>query len=106
MARSEDRAKSRRWADLLSERQKSGESVTAFCRRRGLPVHQYYWWQRKLRQHAADEASSASFVPVRVSLASPAIEVVHPGGCVVRVVGGADVQALRSVLAALDRAEA
>ena len=33
------------------------------------------------------------------------IEVLHPGGCVVRVVAGADVQALRNVFAALDRGE-
>jgi hypothetical protein len=72
-------------------------------------VHQSCWWQRKLLQHAAGKASAASFVPARVSLASlasTAIEVAHPGGCVIRVVGGTGVQALRSVLAALDRAEA
>jgi len=108
MARTEDRVKSRRWAGLLREKRASCESVAAFCRKRRIPVHQFYWWQRKLSQHEAPDVSAAavSFVPVRVSLASSTIEVVHPGGCVVRVVGGVDTQALRHVLAALEGGEA
>lgn len=111
MARSQDRAKSRRWVRLFREKQASGESVAVFCRKRQLPVHQYYWWQRQLRpgdvqDAAAERLSPAPFVPVRVSLVSPAIEVVHPSGCIVRVVAGVDVQALRNVLAAMKGGEA
>lgn len=110
MARSPDRAKERRWIRWLQEKQESGESVAAFCRRRQLPVHQFYWWQRQLRHRDAIESNervgaAASFVPVRVSLVAPTIEVVHPGGCIVRVVAGVDSQSLRQVLAALDRGE-
>jgi hypothetical protein len=36
---------------------------------------------------------------------SPTIEVVHPGGCIVRLVAGVDVQALRNVLSALESEE-
>jgi hypothetical protein len=111
MARSQDRVKARRWVRLFREQQASGESVAAFCRKRQLAVHQYYWWQRQLRhgdtQDAASERlSPAPFVPVRVSLVPPLIEVVHPSGCIVRVVASVDVQALRNVLAALEGGEA
>ena len=110
MTRSQDRVKARRWVRLFREKQASGESVAAFCRKRQIPVHQYYWWQRQLRHsdvQNADEQplSPAPFVPVRVALGSPMIEVVHPGGCIVRVVAGTDVQALRNVLAALEGGE-
>lgn len=111
MARSPDRSKERRWIRVLQDKQVSGGSVAAFCRKRQIPVHQFYWWQRQLRDRDAfdtDEQplSPASFVPVRVSLVAPLIEVVHPGGCVVRVVAGVDAQSLRHVLAALDSREA
>ena len=111
MTKTRDRVKERRWVRLLREKQASGESVAAFCRKRQIPVHQYYWWQRQLRQCDAQDAderplSPGRFVPVRVSVVSPMIEVVHPGGCIVRVVAGVDVRALRNVLAALEGGEA
>ena len=110
MARAQDLVKERRWLRLLRERRASGESVAAFCSKRRIPVHQFYWWQRQLSHRQVQDAHEqplrpVPFVPVRVSVVSPMIEVVHPGGCVVRVVAGADVQALRKVFAALDRGE-
>lgn len=110
MSRSPDRAKERRWVRWLQEKQESGESVAAFCRKRQLPVHQFYWWQDQLRRRDAMKSNkpvkaAASFVPVRVSLVAPTIDVVHPGGCIVRVVAGVDSQSLRQVLAALDGRE-
>lgn len=111
MARAQDLVKERRWLRLLREKRASGESVAAFCSKRRIPVHQFYWWQRKLRQHDVQDVheqplAPARFVPVRVSRVSPMIEVVHPGGCIVRVVAGAEVQALRIVFAALEGGEA
>lgn len=111
MARSPDRAKERRWVRLFKEQQASGESVVTFCRKRQIPAHQFYWWQRQLRHRdvpVAGERPSlpAAFVPVRVSLVTPVIEVVHPGGCVVRVAAGIDARSLRNVLAALESEEA
>jgi hypothetical protein len=96
---------------LLQEKRRSGESVAAFCDKRQIPVHQFYWWQRKLNRRDIPDIEEqppepAPFVPVRVSLVSPMIEVVHPGGCVVRVVAGVDVQSLRNVLAALEDGKA
>lgn len=106
MARAPDRAKEGRWVRWFREQAASGESVASFCRKRQIPVHQFYWWQRRLRQREAPDSdqrtSPDAFVPVRVSFAAPMIEVIHPRGCVVRVAAGVDVQSLRSVLAALE----
>lgn len=106
MARALDRAKEGRWVRWFREWAASGESVATFCRKRQIPVHQFYWCQRRLRQREASDSdqrtSPDAFVPVRVSFLAPTIEVVHPRGCVVRVTAGVDVQSLRSVSAALE----
>ncbi len=62
MSRSPDRAKERRWVRLFQEKRSSGESVAAFCRKRRIPVHQFYWWQRQLRHHGSQDAGEAEVV--------------------------------------------
>jgi hypothetical protein len=110
MAKARDRAKERHWLHLLEERGKSGLSVTEYCRQRRIPVSQFFWWQRQLRQRGRRAGSQTSrepgFVPVRLAAAFPVVEVVHPGGCVLRIPAGFDRQVLRSVLDALDPEEA
>ena len=109
MAKAQDKAKERYWRRVLQEREESGTSVARFCRRRRIPVHRYYWWQRQLRLRDAAAPSrpdGGDFIPVRVPVQWPTMEVVHPGGCVVRISAGIDSQSLRSVLQALDSAEA
>jgi hypothetical protein len=108
MGKSPDEAKERHWRGLLREREHSGKSVAQFCRQRRIPVHQYYWWQRQLRMRDAvmqSHADNGEFVPVRVPVNWPTMEVVHPGGCVIRISAGIDPQSLRSVLEALPAAE-
>jgi hypothetical protein len=109
MAKAQDKTKERHWRRLLREREHSGESVNGFCRQRRIPVHQFYWWQRQLRMRDADVQPSSDhsdFVPVRVPVNWPTMEVVHPGGCVVRISAGIDPQSLQAVLQALNMAEA
>lgn len=108
-----DNGKVDRWLELLAEHETSGESVVEFSARHGVPVHQFYWWRRRLcgssRRKTTERASGLSdFVPVRVTLSppTPMIEVVHPGGCVVRVSSGVDSGMLRSVFEALRTVEA
>jgi hypothetical protein len=95
MPRARDQVNERRWLRLLQEKEASGESVAAFCGQRRIPVHQFYWWQRELShrgpQVARLESSRApQFVPVRVPLVTPTIELMHPSGCVVRLLAGVD----------------
>ena len=99
-----------RWRELLAARDASGESVATFCERQGIPTHQFYWWRRRLdeaRRAAKPQpaSDSAPFVPVRMSISLPMIEVVHPSGCIVRLAAGVDARSLRNVLEALQAAE-
>ena len=111
MAKAQDKKKEQRWRRLLRERRSSGKSVVKFCGERRISVHQFYWWQRQLRSRdgagfSSESSAGCGFVPVRISLSSPAIEVVHPGGCLIRVAAGVDAKLLRCVLDALPPAEA
>jgi transposase-like protein len=42
------------WAQVLKERQESGQSIKAYCRQTGIAVNTYHYWQRKLRAHACE----------------------------------------------------
>lgn len=111
MAQGQDKRKERVWRRLLRERQASGKSVAMFCGERGIGAHQFYWWQRQLRRRDAqapspESSEACSFAAVRIPLDWPAIEVVHPSGCIIRVAAGVDARALRCVLDALQPAEA
>ena len=121
MGRVRDASKARFWRRLVRRQAQAGESVARFCAREGVSVHQFHWWRRTLRNRdqqattdrrfkhrLADAVASTSepdprvFVPVRLpfSLGIP-IELVHPGGCVVRVPVGFDPQSLQRILASL-----
>lgn len=108
MGKVRDKTKENRWRRLQRQQKASGESVARFCERRRVPVHQFYWWRRTLRQRDGqrrdqDPHPDASFVPVRLPLFSAGpMEVVHPGGWVVRVPVGFDPASLRRVLETLD----
>jgi hypothetical protein len=111
MAQARDQSKARKWRRLIEEQKKSGQSVTDYCRQRRIPVSQFYWWQRQLRQRDGEAqprpaSDRQRFIPVRLPAVLPVVEVVHPGGCVVRLPIGLDPQVLRAVLDALDPAEA
>jgi len=103
-----DKKKEAYWRRQLVEQKRSGNSAVEFCRRRRIPVHQFHWWKRRLswrdNQEGAGQAEHESaFVPVRLPVFSAGpIEVVHPGGCVVRVPPGFDTASLRRVLDTLD----
>jgi len=113
-----DASKERYWRRLIRRQRKTDETVARFCAREGLRVHQFYWWQRTLRardqqstterREGCDAASPGEeaakpFVPVRLPFLTHApIEVVHPGGYVVRVPVGFDPLSLRRILVTLD----
>jgi hypothetical protein len=107
MSKVPDKKKEARWGRLLRERRRTGESVADFCTRRGVPVHQFYWWQRRLRAVVAVDAPqsrhAADFVPVRFALpgAGP-IEVMHRDGHLIRLPIGFDPVSLGHLLQALE----
>jgi len=101
-----DKKKETYWRRQFVEHRNSGNTVVEFCRRRGIPLHQFYWWKRRLSSGDGQEGpcqaeNEPGFVPVRLpalSFSAALIEVVHPGGCVVRVPPGFDRDSLRRVL--------
>jgi len=91
-----------KWRRLVAQHNKSGQSVAAFCRERGLCAPHFFAWKKRLSQAAPQQ-----FVPVQVVEAgepapSPALEVRLRGGRSVMVEPGFDAGHLRAVLAVLE----
>ena len=101
------------WQLAIEEQKSSGLSVRAFCLREGLSEASFYSWRRRLSEgeSAAPRESSVAFVEVMRSVPTPvwqtdvamrvALEVLLPGGLVVRVPEGFDGVTLRQVVEAL-----
>ena len=96
-----------KWKGRVSEQGRSGQSVAAFCRERGLCASHFFAWKKRLRQ-----AATGQFVEVQVvgagereqppAVFSRAIEI-RLGGCrSVFVEPSFDAAHLRAVLAALE----
>jgi hypothetical protein len=48
-----------KWAGILQARKESGLKIREFCNDAGIAEHQYYYWQKKLREEACDEIESS-----------------------------------------------
>jgi len=104
----------RRWRRIVEEWWRSGLSGPRYAEREGVSVGTLYRWNRRLRQQ---DAASAEFTPPAVPRLLPvaiidevpavarestsALEVVLPGGEVIRVAADADLSHLGRVVAAL-----
>ena len=90
------------WKRLVAEWQRSGLSITAFCKARGLKDTQFYYWRPLVDPRPAAAATAKttaltvpakSFVPVRVAQPRAmvpelaAVEFTLPGGMVIRLEG-------------------
>jgi transposase-like protein len=90
-----------KWRRLVAEQKRSGNSVAAFCRERGLCAPHFFAWKKRLSQ------APQPFVAVQVVGAGEpvlrrAIEIRLEGGRVVMVEPGFDAVHLRAVLEALE----
>src|ERR1700692_82214 len=96
-----------KWRGLVSEQSQSGQTVSAFCRDRGLRDSLFYDWKKRIR-----EVEAAKFVEVRLKDSSeqkkpvsehcPAIEVRLSKGRSLVVEPGFDASHLRALLAVLE----
>lgn len=108
MARPEwrDLGKEKLWRGAVRAWERSALTIRDFCARRGLEEHNFHAWRRTLAARAQERAAP-TFLPVEVvgetavAEMAAAIEIVMPGGAVVRVRVGVDGTTLRQVLAAL-----
>ena len=53
------RQKRERWAHEIARWQRSGESVRAFCRRRGLKEPSFYYWRRRIEAEPAMDVEAS-----------------------------------------------
>lgn len=103
-----DREKENHWREVIARWRVSGLSMAAFCRQEGVPDKKFFWWKRQIagRDGKGIPENKAKFVPVRVQrdTAKPksdgngVIELVSPGGLVIRVSDGFDKDTLSSLL--------
>lgn len=124
-----DAVKERFWRGLLRQWVVSELGTGEFCRQAGVPEYQLHWWRRTLERrdqviehaqssspsgrvpagragegnrHRSNRNDNSAFVRVLLPTAAAPLEVVHPGGCLIRVPGDCDTGLLASVLAVLD----
>jgi hypothetical protein len=94
------------WRETIAAWKASGQTITAFCAARGLGASTFFAKRRELtRQDQAPSASAAtapstSFAAVRV-IPDPTVEIVVPGGVILRVPVGADATAVARLVVAL-----
>ena len=91
------------WADRLARHSASALSVAAFCASEGVSANSFFYWKRRLATPTATPASESlpRFLPVHVHAANAPVEVVLPGGAVLRLAPGCDPAFVRSLVDAL-----
>ncbi|HJZ58033.1 MAG TPA: hypothetical protein VKE74_24035 [Gemmataceae bacterium] len=94
------------WRDTVAAWKESGQSVTAFCAARRIGESTFFAKRRELTRpgqppHApTSPAPSTSFAAVRM-IPDPTVEIVVPGGIVLRAPVGADTDAVARLVLAL-----
>jgi hypothetical protein len=103
-----DPALADRWRQRLLRFERSGLSAVAFCAKERVSPPSFYAWRRRLRQPPVEPATRAAvpadglarLVPVRLLPAAP-VEVLLPGGLVLRLAPGCDLDFVRALVATL-----
>jgi hypothetical protein len=97
------------WRQRLMRFERSSMSAVAFCVKEGVSTPSFYAWRQRLRQTPAQQATHptvppadvAHLVPVHVLPAAAPVEVVLPGGMVLRLTPGCDLDFVRALVATL-----
>jgi hypothetical protein len=92
------------WIERLDRFAVSGQTTAQFCASEGISVASFYLWKRRLagtETNGSPQDSGPRLLPVRLHEQPAAIEVVLPGGTLIRLAAGADETALRTLLALL-----
>jgi transposase-like protein len=97
-----DPERERFWREAVAGHRKSGLSVRAFCRQRGLSEPNFYAWRRQLEERDGVQRP-AKFVPVEV-VSEAMIEVVLRNGVVVRLPASSEPNTVARLVSALESA--
>lgn len=94
-----------KWRELISEQARSGQTVTAFCRERGLGRSYFFAWKKRL-----GEDTTTKFLEVQLRDAAPSpprdtrVEIRLPNGRSLVVGRGFDIEHVRALLALVETA--
>lgn len=94
-----------KWLRLVSEQARSGQTVTTFCRERGLCRPYFFAWKKRLREDTA-----VKFLEVELTEATPnaardsRVEVCLQNGRSLLVGRGFDAEHVRALLAVVETA--
>lgn len=116
MAGIKSTSKERLWREILQRQADSGQSVRRFCASEGISEPSFYAWRRRLRERNSiarpqkascceDEDGrnhSQLFVPLQLIDTAATLEIVHPLGYRIQLIGDVNPVALRHVIEALD----
>jgi hypothetical protein len=96
-----------KWRELVSEQSRSGQSVAAYCRERGLRLWQFYEWKKRVRDYDAPRFVEVAVQPAAElsqsrSQHGSAIEVRLGKGRSLLVERGFDANHFRALLAVLE----
>jgi transposase-like protein len=91
-----------KWRRIVAEQQRSGKSVAAFCRERGLCASYLFAWKKRLSEASAEQFVAVHVVEAGQQASARAIEVRLGGGRSVVVEPGFDAAHFRAVLDALE----
>jgi transposase-like protein len=83
---------------ILATWRRSGQSLVAFARERGIGAQRLYWWRKRLgpdAQETGTSAASLAFIPATVAGTGPAARIAlrFPGGLEVEATGAEAVPA-------------
>jgi hypothetical protein len=90
------------WMARLARFTDSALTVAAFCDRERVSVPAFYYWKRQLDDgRPAAAADPVPLLPVRLTAGPTPVELLLPGGRVLRLPPGCDLDLVRALLAML-----
>ena len=107
--RRSDPALQRLWRQRLQRFERSGLAAVAFCAKEGVSTPSFYAWRRRLSHPPAEPvvrpalppADVARLVPIHVLSGATPVEILLPGGIVLRLAPGCDPDFIRELVEAL-----
>jgi hypothetical protein len=90
---------------LVSEQERSGQTVAAFCRERKLCAPHFFCWKKRLRASAPAkflEVKLAAAIPAARAVGDSRVEVILKNGRCLRVGPGFDRELVRTLAAVLE----
>ena len=84
------------WAQIMQERVDSGMTIRAYCKAKGMGLNTYFYWQKKLREAAAQQLTAAAQCEQQALVPSGWASVTEevasqPQGLTLRI-GGAEIE--------------